>query len=185
MVVANVVTYSLWDFDRVAVWLDYREARIFQVRADGFTKETIEAPHRHIHRHPKGEEMDKNRDKRRPDDAHRFFRELALALVEANEVLIVGPSTAKLHFVNHAHQHDQALLPKIVGLETVDHPTDGQLVAYAKHYFKNWRPVYRGRLPLAMVVAAPPMVVAAPAFRGAIVNCGDFCAAKLKHGSYR
>jgi hypothetical protein len=107
------------------------------VRADGFTKETIEAPHRHIHKHPRGEETDKNRDKQRPDDAHRFFRELALALADTSEILIVGPSTAKLHFLNHVHHHDRALLPKIVGLETVDHPTDGQLVAYAKRYFKT------------------------------------------------
>jgi hypothetical protein len=60
-----------------------------------------------------------------------------LALADANEILIVGPSTAKLHFLNHVHQHDHALLPKIVGLETVDHPSDGQLVAYAKEYFKT------------------------------------------------
>jgi stalled ribosome rescue protein Dom34 len=127
----------LMEFHRLAVWLDHREARVFHVRADGFSKETIEAPHRHIHRHPKGEETDKNRDKQRPDDAHRFFRELALTLADANEILIVGPSTAKLHFLNHVHHHDHGLLPKIVGMETVDHPTDGQLVAYAKKYFKN------------------------------------------------
>jgi hypothetical protein len=41
------------EFHRMAVWLDHREARIFQVRADGFTRETIEAPHRHIHKHPR------------------------------------------------------------------------------------------------------------------------------------
>jgi hypothetical protein len=27
------------------------------------------------------------------------------------------------------------LEPKIVGVETVDHPTDGQLVAHARRYF--------------------------------------------------
>ena len=124
-------------FHRAAVWLDHREARVFQVRVDGFIKETIEAPDRHIHTHPRGEETDKNRDKQRPDDAHRFYRELALALADANEILIVGPSTAKLHFLNHVHHHARALLPRIVGIETVDHPTDGQLVAYAKHYFKT------------------------------------------------
>ena len=137
IVSASVVTVRLMEFHRVAVWLDHREARIFQVRADGFNKETVEAPDRHIHWHPKGEETDKNRDKQRPDDAHRFFRELALLLADANEILIVGPSTAKLHFLNHVHQHDRALLPRIIGLETVDHPTDGQLVAYAKRYFKT------------------------------------------------
>jgi hypothetical protein len=27
-------------------------------------------------------------------------------------------------------------MKKIVGVETVDHPSDGQLVAHARHYFK-------------------------------------------------
>src|SRR5687768_6160986 len=100
LAVAAMITVGTMEFHRAAVWLDHREARIFQVRIDGFTKETIEAPHRHIHKHPKGEEADKNRDKQRPDDAHRFFRELALALAEANEILLVGPATAKLHFLD-------------------------------------------------------------------------------------
>jgi hypothetical protein len=39
------------------------------------------------------------------------------------------------HFVKYVHQHAHALEPKIVGVETVDHPTDGQIVAYAKTYF--------------------------------------------------
>jgi hypothetical protein len=33
------------------------------------------------------------------------------------------------------HKHDHALEPKILGIETLDHPTDGQLVAYVRHYF--------------------------------------------------
>jgi hypothetical protein len=33
------------------------------------------------------------------------------------------------------HEHDRALEPRVVGVETVDHPTDRQLVAYAKKYF--------------------------------------------------
>jgi hypothetical protein len=46
-----------------------------------------------------------------------------------------GPSTAKLQFERYLHEHDRALEVKIVGLETVDHPTDAQLVAYVKEYF--------------------------------------------------
>jgi hypothetical protein len=34
------------------------------------------------------------------------------------------------------HEHDRALERKIVGIETVDHPTDGQIIAYAKKYFR-------------------------------------------------
>jgi hypothetical protein len=37
--------------------------------------------------------------------------------------------------VNYVHEHARALVPKVVGLETVDHPTDAQLVAYVKRHF--------------------------------------------------
>jgi hypothetical protein len=35
----------------------------------------------------------------------------------------------------YVHKQAPALEAKIVGIETVDHPTDGQLVAHAKRYF--------------------------------------------------
>jgi hypothetical protein len=34
------------------------------------------------------------------------------------------------------HPHDPALAKVIAGIETVDHPSDPQLVAYAKAYVK-------------------------------------------------
>jgi hypothetical protein len=48
---------------------------------------------------------------------------------------VVGPSTAKLQFIHYAYKRDHTLEPRIVGVETVDHPTDGQLIAYSKRYF--------------------------------------------------
>jgi len=123
-------------FRKLAVWIDHKEARIFHVLPDSFDKMTIEAPHRHVHRHPKGQEIDKNRDREHPDDAHHFFRDVSRSLDDAGEILIVGPSTAKLHLFGYIQRHEHALEQKVVGLETVDHPTDGQLVAYAKQYFK-------------------------------------------------
>jgi stalled ribosome rescue protein Dom34 len=116
-----------------AVWIDHHEARVFHITQDGFDESTIRVPHAHIHRHPKGPEG----AKAHPDDAHRFFRDVAQALLGAEEVLVLGPSTAKLQFLRYAHTHDPALDPKIVGVETVDHPTDPQIAAYAKRYFKE------------------------------------------------
>jgi hypothetical protein len=43
---------------------------------------------------------------------------------------VVGPSTAKLQFIRYAAKKDRTLEPRIVGVETVDHPTDRQLGAY-------------------------------------------------------
>ena len=69
-----------------------------------------------------------------------MFAELAQvpniqAVKESKEILIVGPGSAKLELMKHAVKDDHLIAEKIVGIETVDHPTDGQLLAYAKKYF--------------------------------------------------
>ena len=48
----------------------------------------------------------------------------------------MGPSTAKLELVKHVHKHDHQLVGRIIGVETADHPTDKQIVAHARAYFK-------------------------------------------------
>ena len=116
----------------VAVWIDHHEARIFHVDAAGLDEKTLHAPTGHVHKHAKrGGAAEHNQ----PDDAHRFFKAVAHELEDAEHILVVGPSTAKLQFVRYAAQHDRTLDPKIVAVETVDHPTDRQIVAYAKKYF--------------------------------------------------
>ena len=113
-----------------AVWIDQKEARIFHVQAESFDESTLHAPH-HVARHPKSQTSDKHH----PEEEQRFFHEVAQALEAANEILVLGPSTAKLHFLNYVHKHNAAMRPRIVGVETVDHPTDKQLAAYVRDYF--------------------------------------------------
>jgi hypothetical protein len=69
-----------------------------------------------------------------PED-QKYYHEVAHALSDAAEILIVGPSSAKLELIKHLHKHDSAIADKIVGVESVDHPTDRQVLAYARHYF--------------------------------------------------
>jgi hypothetical protein len=56
--------------------------------------------------------------------------------MDSLHILVVGPSTAKLHFLRLLHTHDRVLESRIVGIETVDHPTDRQLAAYVRTYFR-------------------------------------------------
>jgi stalled ribosome rescue protein Dom34 len=114
-----------------AVWIDHHEARIFHVDLDTFDESKLRAPTHHIHRHPKG----LGEPREHPQDAVHFFAEVAKALASAEQILVLGPSSAKLELVKYVHEHARTLVPKIVGLETVDHPTDAQLVAYVKQYF--------------------------------------------------
>jgi stalled ribosome rescue protein Dom34 len=115
-----------------AVWIDHKQARIFHIHPDGVRDAVVTAPLQNVHhRHPKGP----SGVKEHPNDAKQFFHEVGRSLEGTEQVLVVGPSTAKLDFLRYLHGHDHALEGRIVGIETVDHPTDGQLVAYAKKYF--------------------------------------------------
>jgi stalled ribosome rescue protein Dom34 len=122
-----------------AVFIDHHEAKIYHVDLDSFDEKTIAAPHAHIHRHAKGATTEREH----PDDLNRFFGDVARALKDAEQILLVGPSTAKLQFDNYAKANDHALASKIVGVETIDHPTDAQLVAYAKKHFHVGEPRVR------------------------------------------
>jgi stalled ribosome rescue protein Dom34 len=117
---------------RTAVWIDHREARVFHVSLDDRDELTVTVP-QHVHRkHPKGE----SGAKEHPADAQRFFQEVARSLEGSRQVLVVGPSTAKLDFIRYLHKHEQSLESRVIAVETVDHPTDGQLVAYIRTYFE-------------------------------------------------
>ena len=118
---------------QIAVWIDHKEARIFAVRLDEVTEDVVLAPHHLHHTHARAAQSVKGH----PEDDRRFFKEVAKSLEGAEQVLIVGPSTAKLEFLRYVEKHDHAQGAKVVGVETADHPTDGQLAAYAKAYFKR------------------------------------------------
>ena len=70
---------------------------------------------------------------------HHFFHEVATHLKGVSELLIVGPGLAKNKFKTHLethHHHDVA--KSVVGMETIDHPTDPQIVAVGKKFFKTY-----------------------------------------------
>jgi stalled ribosome rescue protein Dom34 len=117
---------------QVAVWLDQREAHVFHIGPDQIDEEMVRVP-QHLHRkHPKLTQGAKEH----PDDAKHFFKAICASLESAGQILIVGPSTAKLDLVRYIHKNEHVLEPRIVGIETVDHPSNGQLIAYAKTYFR-------------------------------------------------
>ncbi len=113
----------------VVVWIDHKEAKIFHIVPDGFEASTIKAPHHHLTR--------KAKEQGRHAGSEDFYHLVVESIKDAEEILVVGPSSAKLDLVRHIHKHDHTVEPKIVGVETLDHPTDRQLAAYVRHYFQN------------------------------------------------
>jgi len=119
------------------VWIDQKEARIFEVDAEKVEEAIVHAPGPHIHRHANEEDL---RTRNHPDDEPRFFGEVGRALKDHRQVLLVGPSMTKLHFLRYAQRQDHALEARIVGIESADHPTDAQLVEHLRAYFNEPSP---------------------------------------------
>ncbi len=119
--------------DHAAVWIDHEQAKVFYVDADTFDAEKVLAPHHHTRRHPSGPAAN---DADHSTAEQHFFHEVARHLDRAAQILIVGPANAKLELMKHLRKHDPALAVKVVAVEPADHPSDGQLIAYVRRYFK-------------------------------------------------
>jgi stalled ribosome rescue protein Dom34 len=114
------------------VWIDHSEAHVMHVSPDDVEKSLIypTQPNRKLHAL-----AGKPGSGRAPEEADYYHR-VAEALEGAQEILIVGPAQAKLQLVKHLHAHHHAMAGRVLGIETVDHPSDAQVVAYARKYFR-------------------------------------------------
>jgi stalled ribosome rescue protein Dom34 len=65
-----------------------------------------------------------------------YFRAVVDSIADAGAILVTGPASAKTELVKHIHRHDPNRMAVIAGVETVDHPSDAALIAYARKYFK-------------------------------------------------
>lgn len=118
-------------FKHAIVWIDHAEAHIMAFNAEEAEATQVKSHSTHKKQHLKS---GKPGNGHAPDD-HAYYHEVAQGLGDSGEILIVGPSSAKLALIKHLHKHDPGLAQKVVGVETVDHPSDAQLLAYARHYF--------------------------------------------------
>lgn len=113
------------------VWLDHVEARIasFSIGKDELLEIHSQSPNRQIHR--KAGSLSSGH----AADDHQFFDEIVAALHGIPEVLIAGPGNAKTAFETYIKKRHVDLANRVVGVETLDHPTDGELLAHARRAF--------------------------------------------------
>ena len=113
------------------IWLDHSEAHVFHFTPEEVQKLTAQSTNPRPHQHHKRGTIGSGHA---PED-RAYFDHIAGLLKGAQEILVVGPGQAKLDLVKYVHKHQHDLVSRIIGVETVDHPTDGQVVAYARKYF--------------------------------------------------
>ena len=114
------------------VWLDHQDAKIIDFSFDD--KHVLNVHHEGGDRklHHKVNTIGSGKT---PEDPH-YYHDIVTALGDAHEVLITGPGNAKLSLKKHLDKHYASLAKRVVGVETLDHPSAGELLAYARRYFK-------------------------------------------------
>jgi stalled ribosome rescue protein Dom34 len=113
------------------VWIDHHEARVFHFNPTDVERLILHPDHPIRHIHHKANSIGSGH----ASADHEFLQAAVEAIADAGAILITGPANAKTELVKHIHNHDPKLMSVIVGVETVDHPSDAQLVAYARKYF--------------------------------------------------
>jgi stalled ribosome rescue protein Dom34 len=106
------------------VLIDHHSAQVLQFEAEQVHVQKVKAHTHHTRQHGSSVRTE-----------HEFFGEVCDALAGIAEVLVTGSHTAQADFRHYVDKHRAAVGAQIVGWETVDHPTEGQLLALARQYF--------------------------------------------------
>jgi stalled ribosome rescue protein Dom34 len=114
------------------VWIDHSQAKIFHIGLSGGDEIILhpQLPTRHLHH--KANSIGSGHvglDK-------EFFAQVMNAVSDAGEILIIGPASAKTELAKYLRDEHPAVAGRIVAVEAADHPSDPEIVAYARQYFK-------------------------------------------------
>jgi hypothetical protein len=114
------------------VWLDHREAKIFFFDREHSEEVKLSTGRHFDQAHKHAGTLGGGRIE--ADTA--FLHGIIEALQPAAEWLFIGPGTAKDELAKHVKSHHHTDVARIVSIESADHPTDGQIVALARKFFK-------------------------------------------------
>lgn len=109
------------------VWIDHQKAQVLQFDAEHVQSQKVKAHTHHTAQHGSAVRSE-----------HEFFAEVCNALKGITEVLVTGSRTATADFKHYAEKHRAETAKQVVGYETVDHPSEAQLVALARKYFLKY-----------------------------------------------
>jgi hypothetical protein len=115
-----------------AVWIDHASARVFSLNSEDADEWTIRPHERHTHIHHKAGSVGAGK----AVTEIAFFEGIAEALQGAGAILLAGPGNAKSHFATWLRRKHPGLGERIAAVEPLDHPSDGQLLAFARKFFR-------------------------------------------------
>jgi stalled ribosome rescue protein Dom34 len=116
--------------NHAVVWIDHKRARVFHFNVDEADRSVVRD---HVVRDLHAREP---RDGKRIGENKPFFEDVAKGIADAGAILIVGPAQEKDFFAKFLAEKHPAIRAHVEGVESADHPTDGELLDYARRYVK-------------------------------------------------
>ena len=106
------------------LWLDHHHADVIQFNNDEVHSQKVkDSPH------------DTRQHQSDVRTQHEFYGTVCDALAGITMILVTGSHVVQGDFRHYVEKHRAHLMPQLVGWETVDHPTEPELVAMAKKFF--------------------------------------------------
>ena len=112
------------------VWIDHQKATVWQ-----FTPTEQENTVVHAHGQPRAHSRKSTHGGHKSPADQQFFDEVAHALAGAHEILVIGPAQTKQELASFLRAKHASLGRGIVAVENADHPTDPEVLAYARRHF--------------------------------------------------
>ena len=115
------------------VSIDHAQAVIFEFSADDVSEHRIKATDRQGNIHHKAGSVGSGH----AHDSKSDLTAVVSALKPSHEILIVGHGTAKDELASFIRDHAPLLAPHILGVQAVDQPTKGEILAVARKFFEG------------------------------------------------
>jgi stalled ribosome rescue protein Dom34 len=120
----------------VGLWIDHRKTVIVSVTDKGEEMSLIKSDmEKHVRYSGAAQEdsAEDQRDRRFAGHLNKYYAHVISCVRDAESILIFGPGEAKVELEKRLEK--ESLGGRVVGIETVDKMTDGQIAARVRRHF--------------------------------------------------
>ena len=118
------------DHYHAIVWIDHKQARIFHFNVEEADRTVVRITSFATFM-PASKRTGHRIEENKP-----FFEDVAKTIADAGAILIVGPAQEKDFFAKFLAEKHPAIRTHVEGVEKADHPSDGELLDFARRYVK-------------------------------------------------
>jgi stalled ribosome rescue protein Dom34 len=110
--------------NHAVAWIDHHNAQVLQIDAEQVVGQKVKEHVHYTRQHGSSVRSE-----------HEFFGEVCDSLAGIESVLVTGSHTAQADFRHYVEKHRPTVATQIKGWETVDHPTEAEIVKIGREFF--------------------------------------------------